>query len=74
MPASVLESLQNDLVDYRGRGLSVLEMSHRSPDFAEIAAKAESDFRQLLNIPDNYSVLFMPVSYTHLTLPTILLV
>ena len=59
MPAPVLESLQNDLVDYRGRGLSVLEMSHRSSDFAEIAAKAESDFRQLLNIPDNYSVLFM---------------
>ncbi len=59
MPAPVLESLQNDLVDYRGRGLSVLEMSHRSSDFAEIAAKAESDFRLLLNIPDNYSVLFM---------------
>ncbi|MFT5894796.1 MAG: phosphoserine aminotransferase [bacterium] len=59
MPAPVLESLQNDLVDYRGRGLSVLEMSHRSNDFAEIAAKAEKDLRTLLAIPSNYSVLFM---------------
>lgn len=59
MPAPVLESLQNDLVDYRGRGLSVLEMSHRSSDFAEIAAKAEGDLRTLLAIPANYSVLFV---------------
>lgn len=59
MPAPVLESLQNDLVDYRGRGLSVLEMSHRSSDFAEIAAKAEKDLRTLLAIPSDYSVLFM---------------
>jgi phosphoserine aminotransferase len=59
MPAPVLESLQNDLVDYRGRGLSVLEMSHRSSDFAQIAAKAEKDLRTLLAVPPNYSVLFM---------------
>jgi len=59
MPLPVLESLQRDLVDYRGRGLSVLEMSHRSQDFAEIAAKAESNLRLLLNIPSHYSVLFM---------------
>ena len=59
MPEPVLNALQNDLVDYRGRGLSVLEMSHRSSDFAEIAAKAEQNFRQLLAIPDNYAVLFM---------------
>lgn len=59
MPAPVVESLKNDLVDYRGRGLSVLEMSHRSSDFVEIATKAEADLRTLLAIPDNYSVLFM---------------
>ena len=53
MPAPVLESLQNDLVDYRGRGLSVLEMSHRSGDFAEIAARAEKNLRTLLAIPSN---------------------
>lgn len=59
MPLSVLESLQQDLIDYRGTGLSVLEMSHRSPGFAEIAEKAERDLRQLLAVPDGYSVLFM---------------
>lgn len=59
MPESVLLSMQNDLVDYRGSGLSVLEMSHRSAEFAEIAAKTSRDFRTLLSIPENYSVLFM---------------
>lgn len=59
MPLPVLEAIRNDLVDYKGRGLSVLEMSHRSEDFAEIAHRAESDLRKLLSIPDNYSVLFM---------------
>ncbi len=59
MPESVLASLQRDLVDFRGRGLSVLEMSHRSPDFMDIAAKAEADLRKLLLVPDDYAVLFM---------------
>lgn len=59
MPVSVLETLQRDLVDYQGRGLSVLEMSHRSTDFTDIAHKAEADLRSLLAIPDNYHVLFM---------------
>lgn len=59
MPQSVLEQMQSELLDFRGRGLSVLEMSHRSADFADIAAQAEADLRQLLAIPDNYTVLFM---------------
>ena len=59
MPLPVLQRLQNDLVDYQGKGLSVLEMSHRSSDFMEIAAKAEADLRLLLQVPDNYAVLFM---------------
>ena len=59
MPRSVLERMQSELLDYRGRGLSVLEMSHRSEDFADIAAQAETDLRQLMAIPDDYSVLFM---------------
>lgn len=59
MPLPVLETLQRDLVDYRGRGLSVLEMSHRSTDFIDIAQKAEADLRALLAVPDHYSVLFM---------------
>jgi len=59
MPLPVLESLRRDLVDYQGRGLSVLEMSHRSTDFIDIAHKAESDLRSLLAVPDEYSILFM---------------
>lgn len=59
MPLPVLESLQRDLIDYRGRGLSVLEMSHRSEDFINIARAAESDLRVLLNVPEDYAVLFM---------------
>lgn len=59
MPVPVLETLQRDLLDYQGRGLSVLEMSHRGVDFTEIADKAESDLRALLAIPENYKVLFM---------------
>jgi len=59
MPESVLRSLQDDLLDYQNSGLSVLEMSHRSPAFAEIAAAAESNVRLLLAIPDNYQVLFL---------------
>lgn len=59
MPLPVLEVLQRDLVDYQGRGLSVMEMSHRSSDFIDIAEKAEADLRTLLAIPDDYAVLFM---------------
>lgn len=59
MPQAVLARMQAELLDYQGRGISVLEMSHRSADFAEIAATTEANFRQLLNIPENYSVLFM---------------
>ena len=59
MPRAVLERLQAELVDFRGLGLSVLEMSHRSAEFAEIAARAEGDLRALLDVPDDYAVLFM---------------
>lgn len=59
MPLQVLNIIQQDLVDYAGRGLSVMEMSHRSADFIEIAERAEQDLRRLLSIPDNYHVLFM---------------
>ena len=59
MPRPVLERLQAELLDCRGHGLSVLEMSHRSAAFADIAAKAEADLRALLDVPDDYAVLFM---------------
>lgn len=59
LPVAVLERARNDLLDYQGRGLSVMEMSHRSDDFIAIAERAEDDFRQLLGVPDNYKVLFL---------------
>ncbi len=59
MPESVLLSMRDDLLNYQNSGLSVLEMSHRSPAFAEIAATAVADVRSLLAIPKNYQVLFL---------------
>jgi phosphoserine aminotransferase len=59
LPEPVLEQARAELSDWRGRGLSVMEMSHRSKEFVEIAAQAERDFRELLNIGDDYAVLFL---------------
>ena len=59
LPLPVLESAQKDLVDYQGCGMSVMEMSHRSKDFANIIETAEVDLRELLDIPKNYRVIFM---------------
>ncbi|MFW5759995.1 MAG: 3-phosphoserine/phosphohydroxythreonine transaminase [Cyclobacteriaceae bacterium] len=59
LPEVVLEKAQAELTDYRGTGMSVMEMSHRSKAFDEIIKKAEADLRQLMEIPDNYKVLFL---------------
>ncbi len=59
LPTPVLERAREELLDYQGRGLSVMEMSHRSPEFTAIAETAEANLRTLLQIPDNYRVLFM---------------
>lgn len=59
LPVAVLERARDELLDYQGRGLSVMEMSHRSDEFIAIAECAEADFRQLLSVPDNYKVLFL---------------
>jgi len=59
LPAEVLAQAQTEMLDYRGCGMSVMEMSHRSAMFDTIAKEAESDLRELLNIPDNYKVLFL---------------
>jgi len=52
----VLEDAQADLINYKGTGMSVMEMSHRGKDFMKIAAEAEADLRTLVGIPDNYKV------------------
>jgi len=59
LPTAVLERAQQEILSYQGKGLSVMEMSHRSKDFVAIAEQAEQDLRDLMNIPDNYKVLFM---------------
>lgn len=59
LPEAVLQRAQAELLDWQGRGLSVMEMSHRSDDYMAIAAKAEQDLRDLLSIPSNYKVLFL---------------
>lgn len=59
LPQAVLEQAQQELLDWRGHGLSIMEMSHRSPEFVAVADKAEQDLRDLMAIPDNYKVLFM---------------
>jgi len=59
LPLSVLQQIQSELLDWRGSGMSVMEMSHRDKDFMSIAAEAEKDLRELLAVPANYKVLFM---------------
>ncbi|MFC0711352.1 3-phosphoserine/phosphohydroxythreonine transaminase [Azorhizophilus paspali] len=59
LPIAVLERAQAEFLDWQGKGLSVMEMSHRSDEYVAIAAKAEQDLRDLLGIPSNYKVLFL---------------
>ncbi len=59
MPVPVLEEVRDELLNYRGSGMSVMEMSHRSKVYQQIIDEAEQDLRDLMNIPDNYKVLFI---------------
>ncbi|KAM9083204.1 phosphoserine aminotransferase isoform 4-T5 [Megaptera novaeangliae] len=59
LPRSVLSEIQKELLDYKGVGISVLEMSHRSSDFSKIINNTENLVRELLAIPDNYKVIFV---------------
>ena len=59
LPESVLRQAQDELLELPGAGASVLEISHRSPPYAEIQAAAEANLRQLMALPDNYRVLFL---------------
>ena len=59
LPEEVLKEAAAEMLDYRGTGMSVMEMSHRSKAFEEIIKTAEADLRELMNIPDNYKVLFL---------------
>ncbi|KAF0192563.1 MAG: phosphoserine aminotransferase [Gammaproteobacteria bacterium] len=59
LPEEVLQRVQHELLDWEGRGMSVMEMSHRGNAFMSIATKSLADLRELLAIPDNYRVLFL---------------
>ncbi len=59
LPEEVLQGAADEMLDYNGTGESVMEMSHRSREYDDIIKEAEADLRDILNIPDNYRVLFM---------------
>ncbi len=59
LPEEVLQEAADEMLDYRGCGMSVMEMSHRSKVYDNIIKEAEADLRELMNIPDNYKVLFL---------------
>lgn len=58
LPVDVMSQAQNEFTNWQGLGVSVMEMSHRSPEYIAMAKQAESDLRELLAVPDNYKVLF----------------
>jgi len=59
LPTAVLEQAQQEILDWNGTGMSVMEMSHRGKEFMSIATKAEADLRELMQISDDYAVLFL---------------
>jgi phosphoserine aminotransferase len=59
VPVEVLKKAQDEMLEWQGSGMSVMEMSHRGKEFISIAEKAEADVRELMNIPNNYKVLFL---------------
>ena len=59
LPLSALEYAQREFLDFEGSGMSILEHSHRGPQYASVHAEAKALLRELLSIPDDYEVLFM---------------
>ncbi|WP_079434028.1 3-phosphoserine/phosphohydroxythreonine transaminase [Zoogloea sp. LCSB751] len=59
LPGNVLEQVRDELLDWHGRGMSIMEMSHRGKDFTGVIDEAEADLRTLMGIPSNYKVLFL---------------
>ena len=59
LPKEVLAQARDEMMDWHGSGMSVMEMSHRGKEFMTIAAEAEADLRELMGIPSNYKVLFL---------------
>lgn len=60
LPEEVLLQAQSELLDWQGTGMSIMELGHRGPEFQQVASQAEADLRELMDIPSNYHVLFLP--------------
>ena len=65
IPEPVLEEVRSELLEWGNAGMSIMEMSHRSSIFNEVASNAKQDFIELLKIPDEYDVLFLQGGATH---------
>ncbi|MBP8039990.1 MAG: aminotransferase class V-fold PLP-dependent enzyme, partial [Aeromonadaceae bacterium] len=59
LPEEVMAQAQREFIDFDGLGVSVMELSHRGKEYMAVAAEAEKDLRDLMQVPDNYKVLFM---------------
>ena len=59
MPLEVLQEAQAEFLNYKGTGMSIIEMSHRSPEYAAMHAETKALLRQLMEIPDDYEILFI---------------
>src|SRR5579863_6803341 len=59
IPEEVLKTAQTEMLNWRGLGMSVMELGHRTPVFDQFAHEMEADFRELVNIPPNYKILFL---------------
>ncbi|MBW8809841.1 MAG: aminotransferase class V-fold PLP-dependent enzyme, partial [Lysobacter sp.] len=59
LPESVLLQAQSELLEWNNAGASIVELSHRGPEFIQVAAEAERNLRTLMSIPDDYAVLFL---------------
>ncbi|MEW7980997.1 MAG: 3-phosphoserine/phosphohydroxythreonine transaminase [gamma proteobacterium symbiont of Phacoides pectinatus] len=59
LPEEVLKQAQEEMLDWHGAGMSVMEMSHRGKEYMSIAAQAEADLRELMSVPENYKVMFL---------------
>jgi phosphoserine aminotransferase len=59
LPTAVLEQVRDELLDWHGTGMGIMEMSHRGKDFTGVIHEAEADLRELMGIPSNYRVLFL---------------
>ena len=59
LPEEVLKQAQEEMLDWHGHGLSIMEMSHRSKEYVSVAEQAEQDLRDLMQVPDNYKILFL---------------